>query len=72
MRCRERNRPFHVLTDQQHLWNLVQFWVSQFKRNISKTIFKKVNGLEIMLENICLKDLEDLKKTLESEDSSSW
>lgn len=35
-------------------------------------IFKKVNGLEIMLENICLKDLEDLEKTLESEDSSSW
>lgn len=29
-----------------------------------------MNGLEIMLENICLKDLEDLEK--KNEGSNSW
>lgn len=59
---KQRNgQTFHVLTDQQHLQNLVQLHVSQFKKNISKMIFRKMYGLETMLKNICLKDLEDLK-----------
>lgn len=47
-----KEQTFYVLTDQQHLQNFVQFCVTQFKRNISKMILRKVNGLKIRLETL--------------------
>lgn len=47
-----KEQSFHAPTDQWLLENLVQFCVSQLKRNISEIISKdrRVNGVEIMLE----------------------